>query len=72
MEEAEPQHAIESSRKAHEQEQAALQRALELTRTENRHAEPVSKREAPEGAGCADNCSQKRLRSMRAEDIEGR
>ena len=65
------QQALESSRTAHEEEQAALQLALELSRTEDRHAEPAFKREAPEGAGCADNCSQKRARSMRPEDIEG-
>ena len=71
MEESMLQQALESSRKAHEEEQAALQLALELSRTEDRHAEPVFKREAPEGAECADSCSQKRARSMRPEDIEG-
>ena len=71
MEESMLQQALESSRTAHEEEQAALQLALELSRTEDRHTEPAFKREAPEGAGCADNCSQKRARSMRPEDIEG-
>ena len=71
MEESMLQQALESSRTAHEEEQAALQLALKLSRTEDRHAEPAFKREAPEGAGCADNCSQKRARSMRPEDIEG-